>query len=68
MKKILYISHDGIFDHIGQSQILPYIKLINEEYSLHIISFENTFNDSAIYLLSEELFNLNINLFVRFAS
>ena len=43
MKKILYISYDGLTDPLGQSQILPYITGVckkNEEFYFHIISFE----------------------------
>tara|TARA_B100001093_G_scaffold490550_1_gene529707 strand:- start:989 stop:2188 length:1200 start_codon:yes stop_codon:yes gene_type:complete len=40
MKKILYISHDGIFDHIGKSQILPYLLRNSEFYKFHLITFE----------------------------
>lgn len=60
-KKVLYLSYNGLNEPLGKSQILPYIKIINEDYRLHIISFENTFNDPGIYSLTEELLNLNIN-------
>lgn len=41
MKKILYITYDGITDPLGQSQILPYLKgLAKYGYSFTILSFE----------------------------
>src|SRR3954467_1735252 len=41
MKKVLYISYDGLTDPLGQSQILPYLKGLSE-YGFHftILSFE----------------------------
>jgi len=41
MKKILYITYDGLSDPLGQSQILPYIKgLADQGYQFTILSFE----------------------------
>lgn len=41
MKKILYISYDGLTDPLGQSQILPYLAALTKEgYLFTIISFE----------------------------
>lgn len=41
MKKVLYISYDGMTDPLGQSQVLPYIAgLTKKGYSFHLISFE----------------------------
>jgi glycosyltransferase involved in cell wall biosynthesis len=41
MKKVLYISYDGMTDPLGQSQVLPYIAgLTREGYTFHLISFE----------------------------
>ncbi|MAD57055.1 MAG: hypothetical protein CMK44_00600 [Porticoccus sp.] len=45
LKKILYISHDGIFDHIGQSQILPYIINNSNHYGFELLSFEKKNNE-----------------------
>ena len=40
-KQILYISYDGMTDHLGQSQVLPYLLgLIKEGYEFTILSFE----------------------------
>jgi glycosyltransferase involved in cell wall biosynthesis len=41
LKKVLYLSYDGLTDPLGQSQILPYITGLSKEgYSFAIISFE----------------------------
>lgn len=40
-KKILYISHDGMTDSLGQSQVLPYLCGLSEMgYQFHLISLE----------------------------
>lgn len=41
MKKVLYVSYDGMTDPLGQSQVLPYISGLSKEgYEFHLISFE----------------------------
>src|SRR5215203_460636 len=41
VKKILYITYDGLTDPLGQSQILPYLKgLSSAGYQFTILSFE----------------------------
>ena len=41
LKKILYISYDGMTDPLGQSQVLPYLTgLAKDGYQFTIISFE----------------------------
>ena len=41
MKKILYISYDGMTDPLGQSQVLPYLTALSKEgYQFTILSFE----------------------------
>lgn len=41
MKKILYITYDGLTDPLGQSQILPYLKGLSAYgYQFTILSFE----------------------------
>ena len=41
MKRVLYISYDGLTDPLGQSQILPYLlHLAKESYQFTILSFE----------------------------
>ena len=39
-KKILYLSYDGLTDPLGQSQILPYLKGLANQYAIAIMSFE----------------------------
>ena len=41
MKKVLYISYDGLTDPLGQSQVLPYVTNLSKQgYQFTIISFE----------------------------
>lgn len=41
MTDVLYITHNGITDHIGQSQIAPYnLGLAERGYRIHIVSAE----------------------------
>jgi len=41
MKKVLYLSYDGLTDNLGQSQVLPYlIGLSKKGNRFHVISFE----------------------------
>ena len=41
MKRILYISYDGMTDPLGQSQVLPYLSaLSSQNFRFTIISFE----------------------------
>jgi glycosyltransferase involved in cell wall biosynthesis len=41
MKKILYITYDGLTDPLGQSQVLPYVvELGSHSYKFTILSFE----------------------------
>lgn len=41
MKKVLYITYDGLTDPLGQSQVLPYLQYLSEKgYRFTILSFE----------------------------
>ncbi|MES1220714.1 MAG: glycosyltransferase family 4 protein, partial [Bacteroidota bacterium] len=41
MKKVLYISYDGMTDQLGQSQVIPYVAGLSKMgYEFTIISFE----------------------------
>lgn len=43
MKRVLYLSYDGMTDPLGQSQVLPYlIGLTKKDYQFTLISFEKT--------------------------
>ena len=39
-KKILYISYDGLLEHLGQSQILYYLKNLSSNFIFFLITFE----------------------------
>ncbi len=55
MTKILYLSYDGLTDPLGQSQILPYARLLSEEFSITIISFEKRYRFVQNRKLLEEI-------------
>lgn len=41
MRKILYITYDGLTDPLGQSQIIPYLQGLSKHgYKFFILSFE----------------------------
>lgn len=41
LKKVLYISYDGMTDQLGQSQVIPYLSGLSElGYEFHILSVE----------------------------
>jgi len=55
LKKILYISYDGLTDPLGQSQIIPYLsKLALNDTYIDIISFEKK---TVFYKLNNEISN-----------
>lgn len=56
MNKILYISHDGIFDHIGQSQILPYLKINSSFYKIFLITYEKKIYNDRIASVKHQLY------------
>jgi len=37
---ILYISHDGMLEPLGQSQVLAYLEQLSADYCIHLVSFE----------------------------
>lgn len=46
LTEILYITHNGITDHIGQSQIAPYcLELAERGFGIHIVSAEKSGRD-----------------------
>ncbi|AKQ44803.1 hypothetical protein TH63_02840 [Rufibacter radiotolerans] len=48
-KKVLYLSYDGMSDHIGQSQVLPYLIASSEKgMKFHVLSFEKKQNEHKI--------------------
>lgn len=41
MKRVLYISYDGMTDPLGQSQVIPYLQALSQKgFSFSILSFE----------------------------
>jgi glycosyltransferase involved in cell wall biosynthesis len=47
--KILYLSHNGVADHIGQSQIAPYLLgLAKLGHDIHLLSLEKPGKDAII--------------------
>ncbi|GAA4010271.1 glycosyltransferase [Sphingomonas humi] len=47
MTDVLYLTHNGITDHIGQSQIAPYnLGLAKRGYRIHIVSAEKPGRDA----------------------
>jgi len=48
-KKVLYLSYDGLSDHIGQSQVMPYLLACQQRgIDLDIITFEKKANQQRI--------------------
>ena len=63
IKKIIYLTYDGLTDPLGQSQIIPYLsRLSNETLKIDIISFEKkqTFLKTKS-IIDEKLSNKNID-------
>lgn len=50
--RVLYLSYDGLTDHIGQSQVLPYLAGCAAAHRLTVISFEKPHREK---LLGEEV-------------
>jgi len=40
MAKFLYISHDGLLEPLGQSQVLGYLEKLSNSHKIFIISYE----------------------------
>ena len=64
MKKILYISYDGLLEPLGQSQVLEYQKKLSKRHDIFIISFEkisldknNEFHNSTLNILKASNIN-----------
>jgi glycosyltransferase involved in cell wall biosynthesis len=38
--EVLYLSYDGLTDPLGQSQVLPYLVLLSDNYAITLVSFE----------------------------
>lgn len=43
LKKVLYLSYDGLSNPLGQSQVLPFLKGLSQKgHQIYLISFEKT--------------------------
>ena len=40
MKKVLYLSYDGMTDALGYSQVFVYLKSLSREFKIFLVSFE----------------------------
>lgn len=40
MTRVLYISHIGLLEPLGQSQVLLYLVALSEDHDIELISFE----------------------------
>lgn len=58
---ILYVTYNGIFDPVGQSQILPYLEEFSKNgYRIRLISFESTKQENRIKEAENRLKNYGI--------
>ena len=54
--RVLYITHNGLADHIGQSQVLPYVLgLAQEGYAITVVSAEKLAMASICQEIAERL-------------
>ena len=62
MAKILYISYDGMASHIGQAQVLPYLRgLALRGHRFSLISFERDLKSFKISALRQEMDTIGID-------
>ncbi|RYZ23467.1 MAG: glycosyltransferase [Chitinophagaceae bacterium] len=55
-KTVLYLSYDGLTDHIGQSQVLPYIiSCAQRGVKFHLLTFEKAANAAKIEKIQQLL-------------
>ena len=40
MKKVVYLTRNGLSEPLGQSQIYPYLALLSRDYEISLVSFE----------------------------
>lgn len=66
MANILYISYDGMASHIGQAQVLPYLRgLALRGHRFSLISFERELKSPEISVLKQELHTIGIDWYPR---
>lgn len=62
MKKVLYLSYDGLTDPLGQSQIIPYLQGLSKlGHEITILSFEKKEREGSKGQIKELLDQCNIN-------
>ena len=71
MAKVLYLTYNGLADHIGQAQVLPYLQATaSRGHQLHVVSFEKKKNASVFLELESAAVNQGITFhpqtFTRF--
>ena len=52
MKRILYLTRNGLLEPLGQSQILPYMKGLSSIASITLVSFEKPADSADLQALS----------------
>ena len=61
MAKVLYLTYNGLADHIGQAQILPYLQATAERgHEIHVVSFEKNKNTAVVAELGNAAANRGI--------
>lgn len=62
MARILYISYDGMTSHIGEAQVLPYLRRLTARgHQFSLVSFEQNPHASKASQLMEELNSIGID-------
>jgi len=60
-KNCLYLTYDGLHDPLGQSQIIPYLKIISKKVSkLYVISFEKKKKINKNIYIRENIFLIKL--------
>lgn len=53
MKRILYLTRNGLLEPLGQSQIFPYLRGLSTDYEISLISFEKRVDFGDYRLINE---------------
>lgn len=62
----IYLSHNGLLEPLGQSQVMNYLKGLSENYSINVISYEkseNFSNESDLMKIRKNCESFGINWF-----
>ncbi len=59
-KNILYLSYDGLTDQLSQSQIIPYLDILSNLYSVTVLSCEKKHKYKDYLIINKQLQNKNI--------